>query len=47
MNDDLFLLLQQLDQLLLCTNITPNPPVEIIKITDNGGLFREMWERNI
>ena len=43
-DDRLPLLLQQRNQLPLRLNIPPHPPVHIIQIARNGGLFMERWE---
>ena len=43
-DDGLLLLLQQLDQLLLGADVTPDPPVRVVEEADDGGLFGEGWE---
>ena len=40
-NDPLLLLLQQLDQLLLGTDVAPDSRVRVVEEADNGSLLRE------
>ena len=44
MNNDLLLLFQQPDQFLLRPHKPPHPPIYIIQIPHDGGLFGERWE---
>ena len=43
-DDGLFLLFQQPDQLLLRPHKPPHPPLHMIQIANDGGLFGEGWE---
>ena len=46
-DDDPLLLLQQLNQLLLGTDVAPDTPVSVIEEADDGGLRRKGWQRRL
>src|SRR5207244_13186991 len=44
-DNSLLLLLQQLDQLLLGVDVTPDPTIRMIEEADDGGMLRWRWDR--
>ena len=47
MDDGLLLFLQQGDETLLGTDVALNPPVHMVKVTDNDGLLGEGWNTRV
>ena len=47
MNDDLPLLFEQTDELLLAVNVTADALINVIEITDDGGLLFEGWNADL